>query len=105
MRNPLQPGYGRSRNAPGAQPRCAFCERGFICRRAAPAARPGGHVASVRLWSAAIHIVDTAVGHDTDSHDTDIGREDPTVAPPVPGRWRSAAKTGRRRAGLLARLR
>src|SRR5215467_15547144 len=77
----------------------------FIYRRAVPAELPGGHVASVRPWSSAPHIVDTAVGHDTDTHDTEIGREDPTVAPPVPGRWRPAAKMRPERAGLSAHLR
>jgi hypothetical protein len=66
----------------------------FICRHAAQAVQPGEHVASVLPWYAAPHIVDFAVGHDTDIHDTDICGEDPTVAPPVPGRWRSAAKIG-----------
>jgi hypothetical protein len=77
----------------------------FICRHVAPAVLPVAHVASVRPWSAVPHIVDTAVGHDAETHDNDVGTEGSTAAPQVRGRWSCTAKMERERVGLSAHLR
>src|SRR6516225_10576973 len=42
---------------------------------------------------------------DTDNHDTDVGLDGLAVAPPAPGSWRAAAKTGGGWADLSAHWR
>ena len=75
-----------------------------IGRHAATAALREALVASVRPWSAASYIVDTAAGHEADSHDSDNGRQGPTDARRAAGRWRFAASTRSERAGLSVHL-